>query len=123
MPVQLKRIPYLLAAGLIAGSMSLPAMAQYTGPSSKSGTKKVEDILKDPVDDADVTLRGYLVRQLGDEKYMFSDGTGEIVVEIDDDDFPRQPVDDATHVELRGEVDTSRKRPPEIDVDKVKVLR
>ncbi len=79
--------------------------------------------MKNPKDDQDVVLQGRLLRKTGDEKYVFSDGTGEIVVEIDDDDMPREPVSETTTIELRGEVDTSRKRPPEIDVDSARIVR
>lgn len=114
----------VFAAGLIAASLFvLPVSAQYVGPNSTPQLTKVAEILKDPKDDADVTVQGHLLRKLSDEKYMFSDGTGEIVVEIDDDDFPRQQVDETTTIQLIGEVDTSRRRPPEIDVDTVRILQ
>lgn len=114
----------LSAASLAVCVMLSPVSAQYVGPSSGSNAKSVADILKDPVDDQDVTVQGYLLRKQGDEKYIFSDGTGEIVAEIDDDDFPRgQPIDDKTRVELVGEVDTSRKRAPELDIERVRILK
>lgn len=111
-------------AALAACVLAAPVSAQYAGPAHKPAVKEVAEILKNPVDDEDVVLQGHILRQVGDEEYVFSDGTGEIVVEIDDDDFPRdQTIDDKVKVELTGEVDTSRKRPPEIDVDKVRVLK
>src|SRR5690554_8018159 len=120
MPTHLK---FLAVAGLATSLFALPAAAQYAGPSSASQQKQVAEILKSPVDDEDVTIQGHLLRKLGDEKYMFSDGSGEIVAEIDDDDFPREPVDEASKVELVGEVDTSRRRPPELDVDNVRIVK
>lgn len=116
----------VFAAGILAASLFVaPASAQYTGPSGNGSSKltKVAEILENPRDDADVTVQGQLLRKVGDEEYVFSDGTGEIVVEIDDDDFPNQPVDETTTVQLIGEVDTSRRRPPEIDVEKVRILK
>ena len=115
----------VLAAGLLASSVLIsPVSAQYAGPTADDlMLSKVADILQNPKDDVDVTLKGHLLRKVGDEDYIFSDGSGEIVVEIDDDDFPRQRVDEKTLVEIKGEVDTSRHRPPEIDVDKVRVLK
>lgn len=120
MRIVLKLLP---AVGLAASLFFVPVSAQYVGPDSRPGQTTVAEILKNPKDDADVTVQGNLIRKLRDEKYMFSDGTGEIVVEIDDDDFPRQPVDETTKVQLVGEVDTSRRRPPEIEVDTVRVLQ
>jgi len=43
-------------------------------------------------------------------------------VEIDDDDFPKQKVDETTKVEIVGEVDTGLRRPPEIEAETVRVL-
>ncbi|TSH90109.1 NirD/YgiW/YdeI family stress tolerance protein [Verticiella sediminum] len=108
-----------LAAALAAGA----AHAQYVGPADGSQAADVASILKDPVDDQRVRLEGHLLRKLGHEKYVFSDGTGEITAEIDDDDFPREPVDEKTRVQISGEVDTGRNRPPEIDVDSMRILR
>src|SRR5690554_8146802 len=114
----------LSTIGIAASLLALPVAAQYVGPSSNtSQQKQVSEILKNPVDDEDVTLQGHLLRKLSDEKYVFSDGSAEIVAEIDDDDFPGQPVDETTKVELVGEVDTSRRRPPEIDVDSVRIVQ
>lgn len=116
-------IKILSVIGIASSLFVLPVSAQYTGPNSAPQLKQVADILKNPVDDEDVTVQGHLLRKLRDEKYVFSDGSGEIVAEIDDDDFPRQPIDENTKVELVGEVDTSRRRPPEIDVDTVRIVQ
>lgn len=114
----------VLASGLFAAALFVsPVSAQYAGPNSTPGLVKVAEILENPKDDQDVTVQGHLLRKVGDEEYVFSDGTGEIIVEIDDDDFPRESIDEKTKVELIGEVDTSRNRPPEIDVDKVHVVK
>jgi len=112
---------HFLAAALVAGAFALPVHAQYVGPSDAASSPTVASILEKPVDDQNVRLTGHLLRKIGDEKYIFSDGTGEIVVEIDDDDFPPQSIDAKTQVELVGEVDTGMRRPPEIEVDTVRV--
>lgn len=114
----------MLAAALsiAAAGFVFPAHAQYTGPADKHAAT-VSTILQQPKDDQDVVVQGRLLRKTGHEKYLFSDGTGEIIVEIDDDDMPTDPVDEKTMVELRGEVDTGRNRPPEIDVDSVTIIR
>lgn len=112
---------HLLACVALAGGFSLPACAQYAGP-SEIGATTVADILKNPVDDQDVQIQGHLLRQTAHDKYIFSDGTGEIVAEIKARRFGGQTVDEKTRVELIGEVDTSHKRPPEIEVDALRVL-
>lgn len=102
--------------------MAAPATAQYVGP-GVAATPNVRGILAQPQDDQWVSLKGHLLRKTGKERYVFSDGTGEIQVEIDDKDFPREPVDEKTLVEISGEVDTGLTRPPEIDVDVVRIIR
>jgi len=112
----------LVAAALLTGFCAVSAQAQYVGPTEGASSQSVKNILEDPKDDQKVTLQGYLLRKLGNEKYAFSDGTSEIVAEIDDDEFPRSPIDQKTKVEIRGEVDTGLRRPPEIEVDHLRII-
>lgn len=115
-----------LAAAVLAavGGLPLHAHAQYAGVTETPAVVPVSSILKDAEDDQEVALRGKILRKAGgeDDKYVFADATGEIVVEIDDDEFPADPIDQNTRVEIRGEVDTDRDRPPKIDVESVRVL-
>jgi len=110
----------LLATALVSASF---ASAQYVGPSeTKAPAASVREILKVSVDDQKVVLQGYILRKIGREKYIFSDGTAEIGVEIDHDDFPKQPINEKTRVEIRGEVDKHLFKPTDIDVDQIIVL-
>ena len=70
-------------------------------------------------DDTHATLRGNIVKQVGHEKYLFKDATGEIVVEIDDEDWGRVTVGPQDTVELIGEIDKDISK-IEFDVDIVK---
>ena len=79
--------------------------------------------MKNPVEDAPVTLEGYLTKKVAKEKYMFSDGKNEIKVEIDNEDFPTTPVNEKTRVQIRGEVDREILRNPEIDVKHVLIVK
>lgn len=112
----------LLAGMVVAGVLVSPVAAQYSGPSA-IGQTSVAEILKSPVDDQDVQLQGHILRQTSHDKYIFSDGTGEIVAEIKTRHFAGQSVDEKTKVEIIGEVDTSRKRPPKIEVDSVRIIQ
>lgn len=105
------------------------ALAQFTGPSDvqQGGNTKypamtVEAIKADAKDDMKATIEGRIVRKLADEEYLFADDTGEIRVEIDDDDFPAQPVSETTRVRLQGEVDTHRVKETDFDVDRVTII-
>ncbi|NHQ90025.1 NirD/YgiW/YdeI family stress tolerance protein [Janthinobacterium lividum] len=109
----------LAACALLAGS----AHAQYVGPTAgPAAPGNVAAILKNPVDDQAVVLRGNLLRKVGNEKYTFSDGTAEIRVDIDDKVFMNRKIDARTRVEIRGEVEKDFMESPEIDVDVLTVV-
>lgn len=99
------------------------ANAQYTGPTNAAPIT-VKQLLETGKDEQFVTLRGHLVKRIGDDEYLFADSTGEIEVDIDDEAFPaQQPIDPNTEVELTGEFDKELIGKPEIDVAQVKLLR
>ena len=115
-----------IASALVTvAAIGLPiaVQAQYVGPSTQPQAQSVAEILKNSVDDQKVVLKGHITKKVGKKKYMFSDGTGEIRVEIDHDRLPMQRIDDKTLVEISGEVDTEFLKSPEIDVDLVSVLK
>lgn len=111
----------MIIATAIAASLPAIAQAQYVGPSTEKTPQSVADILKSPVDDQDVVLRGVLLKKVGKEKYIFSDGTDEIRVEIEAEDFPAQKIDAKTRVEIRGEVEKDFLQSPEIDVKAITI--
>ena len=93
------------------------AKGGFTG-GSKAEVTTVAQALK-MKDDAKAVLRGNIVKQVGHEKYLFKDDTGEIVIEIDDDDWGGVTVGPQDTVELIGEVDKDFNK-VEFDVDIVK---
>ena len=114
----------LLAIALIATPLALlspQASAQYTGPGAGTAASTVADA-RAQRDDHPVVLRGALRAKLGHERYQFRDASGQIEVEIDDDDLPPQAIGADTVVELHGKVDTHRFKPTDIDVDRVTVV-
>ncbi|MFC6444636.1 YgiW/YdeI family stress tolerance OB fold protein [Shinella zoogloeoides] len=112
--------------------LALPAgaaLAQFTGPSdvqqggdAKYPAMTVEAIKAGAEDETKATIEGRIIRKLADEEYLFADDTGEIRVEIDDDDFPAQPVSETTRVRLQGEVDTHRVKETDFDVDRMTII-
>lgn len=111
----------IVASGILCAAGT--ASAQYVGPSQATSYNNVADVLKNPVDDVYVTLRGKLVSRLSHDKYQFSDGTGTITAEIDDKYFAGQRVDANTQVEIWGEIDKDLMRAPEIDVKRITIIR
>lgn len=121
--------PLVFLSLILALGTATTVHAQYQGPGSKPAKAApqapmttVADVLKNGKDDQMVTLTGNVVKQVGREKYLFRDATGEIRIEIDDDAMPTQPFDDKTKVEIAGEVEKDFLRSVEIDVKSVKLL-
>lgn len=109
------------AQGYTGPSTGKPAAQGYSGPSTVAVTT-VKELLANGRDDQNAILRGRIVSHDGDDHYTFDNGTGQIRVEIDNDDFPAgQKIDDKTQVELRGELDRDRNN-VEFDVDSVRVM-
>ena len=111
-----KKILAVLAAvsGIALQTETVAAQNQggFTGPSVEVIT--VEQA-KNMNDDAFVILRGSIKQNVGDDIYVFTDGTGSINVEIDEDGLNVGPED---VVEIRGEVDKGLST-LEIDVDRI----
>lgn len=104
--------------------LATAAMAQYVGPSSNPGYKSVSDVLKNPVDDMEVTLEGTLSQRIGKNKYMFSDGVAEIRVDIESKHFPAATqISEKTRVRLHGDIEKDFLESPEIDVKRVTVIQ
>lgn len=99
------------------------AQAQYVGPSQIKQYQNVAEILKDPVDDVYVSLKGTIARQVSNKIYQFTDGTGTIDVKIGPKEFAGQRVDANTRVEIWGEVDKDLMQKPKIDVKHLTVIR
>ena len=110
----------LSAAAVIA---TVPAIAQYTGPGAQPVLTTLAAVLKEPVDDQRVVLRGTILRQVSSDKYIFSDGKQEIRVEIDRKLFPAQAISATTPVEIVGEVEKDFMESPEIDVDALTIVQ
>ena len=67
-------------------------------PMSVAEVKKLSD-------DAYVTLSGYLTKRLSDDEYDFTDGTNNLIVEIDDKVWMGQTVSPKDKILITGKVD------------------
>lgn len=92
----------------------------FAGPGSASSATTVQQALS-MRDDSPVVLTGKIVSSLGDEKYLFRDATGEIIIEIDDDEWRGITVTPDTTLEIVGEVDKEFMDKTKIDVDSFSV--
>jgi uncharacterized protein (TIGR00156 family) len=117
--VRLARSALLCCALVFPGT----TLAQYTGPGANPMPGNIAEILKNPVDDQNVLLRGNLLKKISSDKYLFSDGSGEIRVEIDDDLFRNIKVTETTVIEIHGEIEKDFLQDPEIDVRRISVIK
>ncbi len=78
--------------------------------------------VKNKADDTIVVIQGQIAKSLGDEKYSFTDKTGEIIIEIDDEDFNGMTVTSEELLEITGEVDKEIMKPTKIDVKSIKKI-
>jgi uncharacterized protein (TIGR00156 family) len=106
--------------GLLA-LVSLNVNAQqggYKGPGAVAITVAEAKSLRD---DTPVILQGKIERFLGDEKYLFSDDTGNIIIEIDNRVWGALSVDENETVEINGEIDREF-RGNEVDVRAIRKI-
>lgn len=107
----------------VSALLSPLASAQYAGSSNAATYRSVADVLKNPIDDAPVVLEGHIIKQVGKKKYIFSDGTAEIRVEVDQKYFPTTPINEKTKVQIRGEIEKDFLQSPEIDIEYLAIIK
>ncbi len=120
----------------LAGLTSASALAQYTGPSAGKGatpakttkvamtTTTVKALMASGKDDTRISLQGRIVRHLGGENYRFADSTGEIDLEIDNDNWPANtPIDDKAEVRVVGEYDKDLVSKPKVEVEHIEKVK
>ena len=120
---------YLLTFVMLA-VLAVPAYAAFEGPNSggqsmggfqgPTGGVQADTVKKaqSSWDDAPVVLTGNIVERLAgsDDKYLFKDATGQIIVDIDHEIFAGRTVTPQTKVRLSGKVDKDMMEPVKIDV-------
>jgi uncharacterized protein (TIGR00156 family) len=109
-----------IAALFAIFALTACASGGFDGPGATSRVVPVTTV-NDMEDDTKVILEGYLIKQIRDEHYIFKDNTGEIEVEIDDEDFRGANVTPKTKLRISGEVDKDWES-IKIDVDYLEIL-
>ena len=69
-----------------------------------------------------MALQGKLIKQTSDEHYLFRDQTGEVMVEIDSEDFRHVTVTPEDKIRITGEVDSDWSE-NKIDVDHLELIK
>ena len=111
----------LLCLGLVTPAMAKHGKGGFVFVPENVVIETVENV-KNKSDDTFVVLQGQIARALGDDKYAFTDQTGEIVVEIDSEDFNGMTVTSGDMLEIYGEVDKEMMKDAEVDVKSIKKL-
>ncbi|HAV6900874.1 TPA: NirD/YgiW/YdeI family stress tolerance protein [Vibrio vulnificus] len=114
----------------IAALTTTPAIALANNSSTVQGisfdgpvnVSVVSELLKDSnmFTEKDVVVEGTLLRQLNKDTYIFTDGSAEIQVELDDDIRFTQTINSNTRLRLFGEFEGGNT--PEIEVDSLTLL-
>lgn len=115
-------IACMLTAAAHADFQAAPAQQNAVG-GFVGGQETIVTVkqVKEMRDDVNVVVQGKILQRMGDEKYLFEDGTGSITVEIDKEDWRGQTVTPDDTVKLYGEVDRGFMK-TEIDVDYVEKM-
>lgn len=122
----MKKLTLALLGGfaLLSMTQTSSVQAQFVGGQATTAPSTVAEILKSGYDDQRVVLRGQILRRVYGDKYVFSDGTGEIRVDIDQEEWPAgQPINEKTNVEIIGKVDVDWGRVTEVDVKVLRVVK
>ena len=115
------KIYYLIVLAVFL-AFNTPAQAQLGGGFEGPGlsTTTAAEAAK-MADNTPVVLVGNIEKSIGDEKYLFRDKSGTIVIEIDDDDWRGLTVKPEHTVEIKGEVDKEVFQNAIIDVDVISI--
>ncbi|MGY5453026.1 NirD/YgiW/YdeI family stress tolerance protein [Agarivorans sp. MS3-6] len=100
-------------------TISTAALAGFVGSEITSNITSVQSV-QSMSDDSRVTLEGYIVKYMGSEHYLFKDDTGNIEVDIDNEDFNGLDITQNDKIRIIGEVDSGRFTT--IDVDRVELV-
>ncbi|MGF1692195.1 YgiW/YdeI family stress tolerance OB fold protein [Photobacterium kagoshimensis] len=109
----------LAPTAALADSHDKNTTINYTGPVD---TVTVSELLSDTgmFTERKAVVEGVLLRQINADTYIFSDGTKEIQVELDDDIHLPQAINAETKLRLYGEYEGGNT--PEIEVDRIQVI-
>ena len=114
----------LLASPALAqnGGFQGPTHGGFQGPAVQGKNVSISHAKK-LADDMYVSLTGKVLSKLpGDDKYIFSDGTDKITVEIDDEVFQGRTLTPETTVRIHGKIDSDWGKQTEIDVKSFEIV-
>lgn len=120
-PIRRLSVAWLMVLCFMVVSLTASAQKKRPTPQRKIYTAKEVEKNATRLDRTDqlVTIKGYLVKQLDDDKFLFRDATGTLHVEIDDDDFWDFDFNPKTEFIIVGEVDHDLLEPVEVEAERI----
>ncbi len=120
----MKKISIVAVLGVMISASGFAASGDgMNNNTSNNGVTVVSvEEVRNMADNAPVVVRGYMVRQNGENSYIFQDSTGTINLEIDDADWGGLTVTPNDYVEVWGAVDRNGMSVMEIDVSAIKKI-
>lgn len=113
----MKKILLFTVCGVFFAGM---ATAQFINPNGNPITTVEQiELLSD---ETPVVLEGNITKHIRSDKYQFEDSTGNIVVEIDEDEWRGVKVSPADKVRIKGEVDKEFMEKTIIDVENISII-
>ena len=116
-----KKLCLMTLLGVVASTAAIAGPGNMANNNTMTEVMTVEQV-RGLADNSPVIVRGYLLRQNGENSYIFQDETGTINLEIDEQDWGGLTVSPSDYVEVWGEVDKNGMSMIEIDVSAMKKL-
>ncbi|MBO4683108.1 MAG: NirD/YgiW/YdeI family stress tolerance protein [Alphaproteobacteria bacterium] len=119
----MKKVSMLAVVGAIASVSAFagPMNNNMNNNNTMTEVMTVEQV-RGLADNSPVIIRGYLLRQNGENSYVFQDSTGTINLEVEDSDWGGLTVSPNEYIEVWGEVDRNGMSMVEVDVSAMKKL-
>ena len=112
----MKKLMVIIFSAFIGINAGYAQFGGFSGPRAPSvKTMTVSEALK-MRDDSIVVLNGHIINSLGDEKYLFRDATGDVIIEIDNDEWHGVNVTPEDLLEIVGKIDKEFFEATKIDV-------
>ncbi|AQS36739.1 hypothetical protein Sps_01574 [Shewanella psychrophila] len=105
---------------LANNSNAIESNVNFSGPADLSS---VMTLIKESSmfsDEKDVIVEGHFLSQISKDTYLFSDGEGQIEVEVDDDIHLMTPINSKTKLRIYGEFEGGSI--PEIEAEHIQIL-
>ena len=131
--MKLKTLSLAICAVIATTSLSANAAFISTTPQATQvqgndhyPTHKVNTTVADKIlwkDDQQFFLKGKITKQLKKDKFLFTDGTGEVVLEIDDEDWDGVDIQQDEEFIVKAQVDVKSKSKGTKELEAIEIFK